>query len=117
MLLPLLLSDRGDISVFETVRDLERYVESPDAFEYKIYDASGQRFFFKGDRPASKGVAFISKWRSMRLDIENPGLHEGDELSKVLRAYLQRVGYSDPIEPGSLQHLVLKTIELTGFTR
>lgn len=117
MTAPLILSDQGDIAVFETVRDLERYVESPDAAEYRVYDTSGQRYFFKGYREPSKGRAVVQKAQPVQLDEEDPGPQSAEELAQLLRRYLQRVGHREPVESWSLRQLVQKTIELIGYTR
>jgi len=115
--LPLIVGDQGDVDVFETVRDLERYVESPDAAECQVYDASGQRYFFKGYREPSKGGAVVQKVQPVQLDEEDPGPQSAEELAQLLRSYLQRVGHREPVESWSLQQLVQKTIELSGYTR
>jgi hypothetical protein len=117
MAAPLILSDRGDIAVFETICDLERYVESPDAAEYRVYDASGQRYFFKGYQEPSKVDAIVRKVQSVQLDEEHPGPQATEELAQLLRSYLQRVGYREPVDSWPLQQLVKKTIELSGYTR
>lgn len=117
MAAPLILSDQGDVAVFETVRDLERYVESPDVAAYRVYDAPGRRYFFKGYRnPAIDGSVF-QRVKSVQLDEENPGHDAVDELMELLRSYLRRVERREPSEALSLQQLVQKTIEISGYTR
>ncbi|KMK50904.1 hypothetical protein RO21_09260 [[Actinobacillus] muris] len=41
MNLPFILNDNGDISLFATVSDLERYVEPDDITSYELFDALG----------------------------------------------------------------------------
>lgn len=114
---PLILSDQGDIAVFETVRDLERYVESPDVAAYRVYDATGRRYFFKGYRNPSRDSAVFQKVELVELDEENPGPDESDDLMELLRSYLRRVERRDSGDTLSLQQLVQKTVELSGYTR
>jgi hypothetical protein len=115
--LPLILSDRGDVSVFETVRDIERYVESPDAAEYRVYDAAGQRYFFKGYRQPSKGKSLFQRVDCVQLDLESPGPLATDELVQVLRSYLARRKRRETGAGLSLNQLVERTIALSGYTR
>lgn len=117
MVAPLILSDRGDIALFETVRDLERYVESPDADTYKVYDALGQRHFFKGQGVFPQSKAVVLGVRPLQLDEENPGPQEAEELMQLLRSYLKRVGNPGPVNSLPLDQLIQKTIEMCGYTR
>lgn len=114
---PWILSDQGDIAVFETVSDLERYVESPDVAAYRVYDASGRRYFFKGHRNCSTEETVFQKIQSVELDEENPGPGAVDELVDLLRSYLTRVERRDQVETLSLQQLVQKTIKISGYAR
>lgn len=114
--LPLILSDQGDVAVFETVADIERYVEPPDAAEYRIYDALGRRYFFKGYREPL-GSVLVKRSQPMQLDDEHPGDQAGNDLAQLLRSYLQRVGCREPLQTWSLEQLVRETIERSGYTR
>ncbi|MEZ5499832.1 MAG: hypothetical protein R3E77_10440 [Steroidobacteraceae bacterium] len=117
MTAPLILSDQGDVAVFETVRDLERYVESPDIAAYSVFDTSGRRYFFKGCQDTSRDNAIFQGVNSAELDQENPGHIAQDELAAILRSYIRRVERCDPTETLSLQQLVQKTIDLCGYTK
>jgi len=117
MAAPLILSDQGDVAVFETVRDLERYVESPDVAAYRVYDASGRRYFFKGYRNSAMDDSVFHQVKSVQLDEENPGHDAGEELMELLRSYLRRVEHREPSATLSLQQIVQRTIEISGYTR
>ncbi|MDR0771479.1 MAG: hypothetical protein LBE75_09875 [Burkholderiales bacterium] len=117
MNLPLILSDQGDVAVFETMKDLESYVESPDAADCRVYDASGRRYFFKGYREPCFKRSFVEKVEAVHIDREQLGLDEAEELTLLLRSYLQRSGLRDSTEGWPLRQLLKKTIEISGYTR
>jgi len=61
---PLFLVEGRDVSVFQTPDDLDRFVESPDLAEYRVFDSEGNEYFFKGvaERPAQKvGVIKVAR--------------------------------------------------------
>jgi len=113
MKLPLLLFDDGDISVFERVEDLERYVESPDVGGYIVFDASGSKFSF-GVPVGKVGVRIIDV-KGVKLIPAESSVEEVDLVNRI-RKFLLRVGV-DAADRNSLSEVLDLLIDRVGFTK
>lgn len=97
MKLPLILCENGDVDLFESIEDLERYVESPDIADYRVFDAAGDVLHLTTAQPTTgqkgtgqKGWLNMVRVIPVRIDIGRPRMNAINELEKRLRDFLSR---------------------------
>lgn len=118
MRLPLILCESGDVSLFESVEDLESYVESPDIAGYRVFDANGNLFHLTTAQPTSNktGTVHVIPVFPVRIDIVESPVNAARELETLLRGFLLHATGTlyDQMILSELLGILQKTI---GFTR
>lgn len=116
---PLVVSEMGDIDLFETVREAEVYLEPIDVEndEYEAFDASGRRLILDVVNEVLPGKSYPVRMTRIRLDeaIHDPSV---DRLAKLLREYL--AGAEDDFLRSAgddLPTLIARVHARVGFTR
>lgn len=119
---PIIVYEPGDVMIFQSVEDAERYLESPDVLEnrYVAYDSEGT--FLKLEAPQSRAIAFLG---TSVVPVEKVTISSGEpqpshleDLKQILRESLEH--FSVPrewLQRATLNDLLTKSIELAGFTR
>lgn len=92
MKLPLILCENGDVDLFESIEDLEHYVESPDIADYRVFDASGDVLHLTTAQPTTGQKGWLNMVRvvPVRIDVGRPRMNAIDELEERLRDFLSR---------------------------
>lgn len=120
MKLPLILCENGDVDLFESVADLERYVESPDIAGYRVFDANGDVLHLTTvqPQPASneKGWLGVVRVVPVRIDVDAPRVNAVEELEGLLRDFLSRAT-DKAYDRSALPELLTVLQATTGFTR
>jgi hypothetical protein len=119
---PIFISDSGDLDVFRSVEDAERYVEAPQVLEGRCvaYDSDGR--LLRLTAPKSKMSAFFSIRdynvdRPITIEEAEADPSHQVELTDLLRAHLPRVGCpAESIANTPLEGLVTIATERIGFT-
>jgi hypothetical protein len=90
---PVILWNNGDIVVFETVADAQRYVEPVDVQngEYKAFDAKGQSLELIGETRRTGRIFRHESAAVVIRESQPPGPHR-DELRRILVDVLIRRG-------------------------
>ena len=102
----------GDISMFASPRDLERYVESPDIAGYSVFDATGQPL---GLQSVPGGAGLVVDVDPVAL-VEGAGAPTPEVLRDRIRAFLGRLGVVTS-EDADLPGLVRLLVEAIGYTK
>lgn len=119
---PIIVNDHGDVSIFQSVEDVERYLESPDVLEnrYSAYDSEGRLLVLKAPKPQTGkffGIQSISVDKVAISSDESQPQHS-EALKEVLRDLLIQFHVpSTWIEKATLSDLLTKSIEQVGFTK
>lgn len=118
MKLPLFLCENGDVDLFESVEDLEHYVESPDVADYRVFDASGDVLHLTTAQPATrqKGWLNIVRVVPVRVDVGESPVNAVDELEERLRDFLSRT-MGKSYHKSALPELLTALQATIGFTR
>lgn len=118
MKLPLILCENGDVDLFESVEDLERYVESPDIAGYRVFDGSGDVLHLTTAQPTPGQKGWLSMVRivPVRVDIGEARLNAADELEERLRDFLSRAT-GKSYNQSALPELLTVLQATIGFTR
>jgi len=110
----------GDVNIFQSIEDAERYLESPDVDQLIAYDSEGR--FLDLKVPESKGLSFlgigvIPVTKVTISSAESQPAHIED-LQEILHGLLQHLEVSmEWLEKATLDDLLVKSIEQIGFTR
>jgi len=113
---PFVLCDKGDVTLFESVDDLERYVETPDIASYRVFDASGQVFRLTSAQPSSTQKGGFGLVSVSRVSVSESQVNDGAALEVLLRDFLQRAtGRS--FDRSALPDLLAALRATIGFTR
>lgn len=91
MKLPLILCDNGDVALFESVEDLERYVESPDIDSYRVFDANGDVLHLTTPASNKKSRSWGVQIDSVQVDADALRANAVKDLEGELRDFLSRV--------------------------
>jgi hypothetical protein len=88
---PLIVSDNGDVDLFESIEDLERYIESPDVSSLRAFDANGQVLCLMTRHPVPTPQKLLNIVFVDRVSVSESGVQEVAELEALLRNFLFRV--------------------------
>lgn len=113
---PLILIDDGDVALFESVEDLEHYVESPDISNYKVFDAEGQRVNLTEASPIAIKQRLFGAVSVSRIVASNSCISAVEELEELLRVFLHRVT-GNIYDNGALPELLKVLQAKIGYTR
>jgi hypothetical protein len=118
MKLPLILSDNGEVNLFESVEDLERYVESPDIINYRVFDSNGDvlKLNTSPTPTRQKGLFNIVRITPVQVVIGESHVNEVAELEERLREFLLRVTGKSYIQ-SPLTELLTVLQTTIGYTR
>ncbi len=121
---PIIVSDPGNIDLFESVQEAERYLETPDVDDGQtmVYNSEGRRLSLEVvTEPSTKLLGIeINCIRTEKIRI---GRHEslpvhGNELRQLLIDFLTRVGAAPELfHNTTLEGVLDKAIQRCGFTR
>lgn len=118
---PFIVSESGDISIFKSVFDAERYLESPDVIDgrYIVYDSEGHLLKLEAMSQKSTSLLGLNVVQVGKVSISS-GEAEAprtEELRQSLVGFLVRLSAgNDWLKESTLQEVLAKTIEMTGFT-
>lgn len=104
---PLIVSEHGDVMVFETAEHLEQKLEPPDVLndEYVAYDSEGRRLSLQ-----------VADHR-VRVSATEAEPSHADELREVLANFLTRTGHGEGRSALSLSGLVDALVHAHGYSR
>ena len=120
MKLPIFVYEHGDLNIFETVEDLENYLEPIDVEndEYIAYDGSGHLLKLKVKdmyRPSFLGPI---KSKGVRIEEYRNRVDRTIELKNVLIDVLKNTGkFWKNDQEHSLEELIKKVIREFGYTK
>lgn len=112
MKVPLLLVDHGDISVFSSNQDLEKYAESPDIAGYSAFDAAGYQLDLQSVMGRIDTVVDVNP---VRL-VEVGGVPQPNLLRDSIRSFLNRVNVPTS-DDDDLSKLIGVLVETIGYTK
>ena len=121
---PIIVSDPGNIYLFKSVQEAERYLEPPDVKDSQtiVYDSEGRRLSLEVvSEPDTKLVGIVVS--GIGIDKVTIGREEslpvnGDELRQVLIDFLVRTGSAPELfYKATLEDVLDKAIQRLGFTR
>lgn len=113
---PFILCDKGDVALFESIEDLERYIESPDIASYRAFDANGQVLCLMTMYPTPAPQKLVSIVPVDRVTVSESGVHEVTELETLLRDFLFRAT-GQLFERGALPELLTVLRAENGWRR
>lgn len=119
---PIIVNDHGDVSIFQSIEDAERYLESPDVLEnrYAAYDSEGRLLTLKAPKPETSkflGIQLISVDKVAISSDESQPQHS-EVLKDVLRKLLKHFHVPPAwLGKATLSDLLTKSIEQVGFTK
>lgn len=116
MIPPLIVSDNGDLDLFESIEDLERCIESPDVSSLRAFDAKGQVLSLMTRNPVPTPQKMINIVFIGRVTVGESGIHEVAELETLLRNFLFRVT-GQLFDSANLPELLKVFREKIGFQR
>jgi hypothetical protein len=111
--LPIIVAEGEDISVFESVKSAESYIEAIDVDDgvYQAWDSEGRVLTLTADPPYK---ALIT--RAVHISVEQPEKLEPEKLEAYLAKVLRK--YVDPkFESISLEETIAKIVSWVGITR
>jgi hypothetical protein len=114
---PFILYDKGDISIFESMETLTRYVESPDLINYRVFDSDGLEIPLK----STGDCVDRSPWRLISIDpvaVESTEVlvDSSNDLVAILREYLKLLEPDKNVSILSLHALISMVRGRIGFT-
>ena len=119
---PIIVYEPGDVAIFRSVKDAERYIEPPHVLEglYIAYDSTGKMLDLRA--PGAKTKNFlgikISYGGKVTISAAESDPSHAEDLKKVLRDLLKDFGISSEwLQTAKLEDLLNKGIETVGFTR
>ena len=90
---PIVVSERGDITVFDTMEAAEKYLEAPDVenFEYEIFDSVGNVLYASVEVVRGKRIFGLLGGSSKVVKIlaSSSGACDKDRLRELLTHFLQ----------------------------
>ena len=92
---PFFAIEDGNVLMFRSKADLERYIESPDALALQVFDANGQRLSLHVDEPEQNGPAWAIHVSNVRLGSPENPVDGRAELKQALSEFLIRQGYPE----------------------
>jgi hypothetical protein len=106
---PIIVDERGEVSIFETAETAEHAIEAVDVDNYKyiVYDARGQLLAFKAIGPN----------RQLVLEEAEPTPTHVENLVQTLISFLRRTGRLDVATSMSLDQLIQQFVAAHGYTR
>ena len=113
---PFILIDKGDVNLFESIKDLERYVESPDIAGYQVFGANGQVLHLTTIHPASTPKRWANVVSVDRVTVSESRVHEIAKLEILLRDFLFR-STGKLFDQSALPELLTILQATFGFTR
>jgi hypothetical protein len=112
-----ILADGGDLLVFRTQQDLERYVESPDIDGYRAFDSNGAQYEFAvasaGEGSHRIGIAI----QPVSLVKRNDRSRASEELKALVASYLDRKSSGMDHQESNLEMLLATLVDTIGFSR
>jgi hypothetical protein len=117
---PIIVEDNGDVEIFASVEDVERYLE-PWVVEYRFgaYDCDGRLLEFRverGEIPTFFGVSRIAV-DYVVIDSAEDRPNHAPQLRAVLAGFFERAGipFGD-LDAVPVRELVGRGVEYVGFT-
>ena len=119
---PIIVYDHGDVSIFRSAEDAERYLESPDVLEnrYVAYDSEGRILSLKAPEPKTGKIFGIRSISVDRVIISSSDLQplRSEMLKEILVTLLKLFDVSPEwLEKATLNELLTKSIEKVGYTK
>ena len=120
---PIIVTEPGDIDVFESVHDAELYLESPAVKEgrLKVYDSEGRLLSLDQEStPDLKlfGVTLIVDPGTVKIGREESATTHKDELRHILVEFLIATGVDqESLEGATLENVLRQVITRQGFTK
>lgn len=116
---PIIISESGDIDLFETVEDAENKLEAEDVLDglFVGFDCKGRRLTLTVEKKTSKwffGV-FDCEINRVKISCQDQGIFYESELKQLLINYFRDTGEPYVGDP-KLQTLIEKFICQYGFT-
>lgn len=111
MKLPIIISEHGDVSVFNTIEAAEQYLEAIDVKnnEYIAYDANGKLLNLKIVLKGKQQIEHVQVCEN------NNDMEEPETLRTILLNLLLQFGVPIP-EESPLDKIIEKTIDRIGYT-
>jgi hypothetical protein len=111
---PFVLIGDGDLAIFRSASDVERYVESPDIDLYRVFDCRGVRLRLVSNEapPSGKWVASVVPVQLIEPDVEE---YDAPALAEALRAFLIETG-THVTADDKLEVLLLRFEQEHGYT-
>lgn len=111
MKMPIVLSENGDISIYDSLNKLESHIEPVDVLnsEFEIYDSAGKRLSAEVGSRRGSGlfgllggtVRFVKVFEPDNAEVQN------DRLQKLLKSHLQNLNeLSDSYDDLSISDLI-----------
>jgi hypothetical protein len=113
---PIILSDEGDVALFESIEDFERYVESPDIASYRVFDAAGQVIRLATEHSTSAQSRSVNIVPVGRVTVSESQVNEIAQLETLVRDFLARAT-GKSYDRGALPELLRALQATIGFTR
>jgi hypothetical protein len=120
---PIIVTEPGDVDIFESVLDAERYLEAPSVKEgrLKVYDSEGRLLSLEQESASDLkllGVTLVIDPGTVKIGREESAvMHEG-ELRHVLVEYLSATGVDQKsLEGATLENVLAQVIKRQGFTK
>jgi len=122
MKLPIIVSEHGDISLYDSIDKLERDLEPIDVKngEFEVFDAEGKRLTLGTAIKSTSGLFGIGKINieMTRVDLKSDGSLDEESLVNLLKNYL--VDYVLPkslIKKVTLQELIEVALIKDGYAK
>lgn len=118
---PIIVNENGALTFFQSITDVERYLEPIDVRnqEYVAYDSDGRQLELGVEQETMAGWLGLGKTIRERVRIvqaEETATH-AEELKKILRVFLQKLGGpSDSLHTATLQDLITASTQRMGFS-
>lgn len=104
MVLPIILSDSGDLLIFESIDEALRYIEPIDVKNnvYRGFDSQGRLL----------RLATVYPYKTISISLAEEYPHHKDDLVQELKYFLSFMGVSrEWIENASLEELVMEALK------
>lgn len=90
--LPLIISDSGDITVFNSVETAESYFDPYDIHSLTGFDSQGKALVFNTRKEGRKVLGIYTEVEKVDISIKGEEIREHD-LRKIITEYLSRLQY------------------------
>lgn len=112
---PYVLVDEGDITLFNSIAALEKYVESPDFQRHIVFDSRGRRYKFKNMPDIRGGRRFcVVPVLAGQVELDDAPIATGDDLISLVKSYLLKAKGTVP-NKGGLPEMLREVQALTGL--